>query len=73
MSEVKLDNDIHSADAWKRDLLEAGWSSKSMTVWEDPEGHLYRGPYRAWCELQGRKAYNELALVRQQAANMDHE
>ncbi len=37
---------------WKRDLLAAGWTEERHTVWKDPEGRLWRGPYGAWCELQ---------------------
>jgi hypothetical protein len=54
MGEVKNDNEIHSPTAWKRDLIAAGWIEERVTVWKDPEGHLWRGPYGAWRELQKR-------------------
>lgn len=56
MGEVKQDNEIHSPTAWKRDLLAAGWAEERHTVWRDPEGRLWRGPYGAWRELRRRIA-----------------
>jgi len=50
---------MNDVETWRRDLIEAGWIEESMTVWSDPEGNLWRGPYGAWCELQRR---NERAL-----------
>lgn len=42
-------------DAWKRDLIAAGWTEERHTVWKDPEGNLWRGPYGAWRELNQRE------------------
>lgn len=58
-SEVRHDDEIHGPTAWKRDLIAAGWTEERHTVWKDPEGHLWRGPYGAWCELQRRKGSAE--------------
>lgn len=35
---------------WIADLLAAGWTPYrgSTTVWQAPDGTLYRGPYAAW-------------------------
>jgi len=49
------DDDVHGPAAWKRDLIAAGWTEESITIWKDPEGNLWRGPYGAWCELQKRE------------------
>lgn len=46
------DDDVHSPAAWNRDLIAAGWIEESVTIWKDPEGNLWRGPYGAWCALQ---------------------
>lgn len=46
------DDDVHSPAAWCRDLEAAGWVEREITIWEAPDGALYRGPYGAWRELQ---------------------
>jgi hypothetical protein len=40
-------------EKWKRELLEAGWQPMRATIWANPEGLLYRGPYLAWCVMRG--------------------
>lgn len=54
---VTQDSDVHSPTAWRRDLIAAGWEQVSHTVWRAPDGALWRGPYRAWCELQRRQGW----------------
>lgn len=56
---VTRDEDIHGPSAWKRDLIAAGWKETRHTVWQAPDGSLWRGPYGAWRELQRRKAERE--------------
>jgi len=55
MSESVTVGDSHSIETWKRDLEIAGWKQERFSVWKDPEGNLWRGPYGAWRELQRRK------------------
>lgn len=37
------------SERWIFELESLGWRKQSATVWVSPEGHLYRGPYKAWC------------------------
>lgn len=32
----------------KRDLLGGGWTMIHHDVWQDLQGSLFRGPYKAW-------------------------
>lgn len=43
-------------EAWKRELLNAGWTPLRSTVWRAPCGCLYRGPYRAWTVMLAIRA-----------------
>lgn len=47
-----------NVELWKRELTEAGWKPHrtGLTVWESPEGALYRGPYGAWKEMKRRSS-----------------
>jgi len=43
-------------ERWVRELREAGWAPhrKSHTIWSDPDGRLYIGPFGAWREMKRR-------------------
>jgi hypothetical protein len=54
-------------DCWTRQLRAAGWvpvrartgqELPGSTVWRSPSGHLYRGPYGAWCQMLKREEYD---------------
>jgi hypothetical protein len=52
------------AELWERELLAAGWTKKSATVWQSPTGALFRGPYGAWrmmksLEAEEQRRYDE--------------
>lgn len=40
---------------WEAELHEAGWTRYHgmATVWQAPDGSLYRGPYGAWLVMRG--------------------
>lgn len=50
-------------DDWESELLAAGWSRKSMTVWVSPGGIMYRGPAFA---LKMKREHPELAYLTMQ-------
>ena len=37
---------------WAGDLLRAGWHEVRLSVWADPAGALYRGPFGAWRRMK---------------------
>lgn len=39
-------------DRWESDLLAAGWTRKGITIWQAPNGALFRGPFGAWCAMR---------------------
>ena len=48
-------------ETWREELLAAGWrpwkdrsGHEHGTIWQDPEGNLFRGPYGAWRLMQSR-------------------
>jgi hypothetical protein len=47
-------------DRWVRELEFAGWKRwrDRMTIWESPEGHLYRGPFHAWQVMRSMRKRN---------------
>lgn len=51
------------AREWVKDLNAAGWHPwrGSPTVWLAPCGCLFRGPYRAWVEMNGTHLANHIA------------
>jgi hypothetical protein len=49
----KTDAELHGPERWKADLVLAGWREVRLSVWARPDGALFRGPYGAWCALQG--------------------
>lgn len=46
----------HEIDQWMAELTDAGWQRLGWSVWADPDGRMYRGPYGAWVQLQLRKS-----------------
>jgi hypothetical protein len=40
------------SDRWVRELREAGWTSRGMTIWISPSGLWFRGPFGAWKAMQ---------------------
>ena len=38
----------------RTELVEAGWQAKTRTIWKDPNGKLWIGPYGAWREMRKR-------------------
>jgi hypothetical protein len=38
-------------ELWIRELEAAGWRKVMSSVWKSPSGHLFRGPYGAWCQM----------------------
>lgn len=51
----KTDAELHGPERWKADLVLAGWREVRLHVWARPDGALFRGPYGAWCALQGEQ------------------
>jgi len=40
-------------DLWIRELKAAGWTEwRRPTIWQAPDGKLFRGPYLAWCIMR---------------------
>jgi hypothetical protein len=37
-----------TVEQWIDELLAAGWTQKSHTIWIAPNGAIYRGPFGAW-------------------------
>jgi len=45
-------------DLWIKELKAAGWTEwRRPTIWQDPDGRLFRGPYRAWCLMRQQQEY----------------
>ena len=44
---------FYPIEKMKDELVAAGWTAKSPTVWTSPDGKLFRGPYGAWRMLKG--------------------
>lgn len=42
---------IQDVELWLRELEAAGWRKYASTVWKSPSGHMFRGPYGAWCRM----------------------
>lgn len=42
---------MQDVELWIAELEAAGWRKILSTVWKSPSGHLFRGPYGAWCEM----------------------
>lgn len=40
---------------WEIELQEAGWEQVHTGIWQSPTGEKFRGPYGAWCAMQGQK------------------
>jgi hypothetical protein len=38
-------------ELWETELEEAGWKKWGASVYQSPSGHLFRGPYGAWCKM----------------------
>ena len=49
------------AELWIRELEAAGWKKYASTVWQSPSGHLFRGPYGAWCRMLAHPELNVAA------------
>ena len=52
---LREEPDNYDPDGWRADLLAAKWGEKSHTIWVDPNGAVYRGPYGAWREMKRRQ------------------
>ena len=63
MGSVKQDNELHSAEAWKRDLIAAGWVEESVTVWKDPE-NMSTKTSDSFCTKQRALVMKEIELMR---------
>jgi hypothetical protein len=50
-----MPEDVNSPERWRADLKRAGWKEIRLSVFQAPDGALFRGPYGAWCQLQGWK------------------
>jgi hypothetical protein len=48
-------NELHKPTTWRRELIAAGWIEERHTVWRDPNGRLWRGPFGAWREMKRRE------------------
>jgi len=61
-------------EQWIRDLKEAGWHpwNDNPTVWLAPCGHLFRGPYRAWVEMNGTHLADCIAAGAASQLGADH-
>ena len=35
-------------EKWEKELLETGWKKIRSTLWQAPNGAMFRGPYAAW-------------------------
>lgn len=43
------------------DLVEAGWKEERYMLYKAPCGCYFRGPYRAWVEMNGTHLANHIA------------
>lgn len=46
---------------WRRELKEAGWREVSVTLYQAPCGCYFRGPWRAWTEMNGTHLADHIA------------
>lgn len=44
-----------------RELADAGWRREGLTLWRAPCGCLFRGPARAWEEMNGTHLADHIA------------
>jgi len=44
---------LKTPDVWEAQLRWAGWRETARHAWQRPDGELFRGPYGAWCAMQG--------------------
>jgi hypothetical protein len=40
-------------ETMKQELIQAGWTAKTPTIWKAPDGRLYLGPFQAWRFMKG--------------------
>lgn len=46
---------------WERDLADAGWRKVYSHIWRAPCGCMFRGPFRAWAEMNGTHLADHIA------------
>jgi len=44
-------------EQWIEELKAAGWIKwrNHSTIWQAPDGRIYRGPFKAWCVMSGNE------------------
>ena len=61
-------------EVWASELLAAGWVKIHLTVWESPEGNLFRGPYRAWTLMKEQeKRHRKSEIAREADRRLERE
>lgn len=54
-------NDTPDVRTMHDDLVKAGWIQASLMLYKAPCGCLFRGPYRAWVEMNGTHLADHVA------------
>ena len=55
-----MSEELNDPQRWSIDLFNSGWVPLGHNVWKAPDGALFRGPYAAWCALNGEYAASRI-------------